>query len=59
MSKILGIPAFLILLVSYAALAALSLIHSQLPLPTCVRRCQSCMSVAACAETDMVTCAYR
>ena len=58
MSKILGILAFLILLVSSAVLADLSLIHSQLPLPTCVRRCQSCKSVATHAKTGTATYAY-
>ena len=50
MSTLLGIPALLILPASSSALAALSLIHSQLPMPACVHRRQNCKSVAAHAE---------
>ncbi len=58
MSKLLGIPALLTIPASSSALADLRLIHSQLPVPACVRRCQSRKSVATHAETDMITYAY-
>ena len=50
MSKVLGIPALLTHPASSSALADLRLIHSQLPMPACVHRCQSRKSVATRAK---------